>query len=108
MEPDNRVDFTGHSSGNDREAEFTGGLRAHGEMESVGLPVKKSSGGPASPEAAQPPGCSKNVGQKHALCTASFHLTAQTYIFFLFLFLNFLFIKDIHAYPSKFGKNRKV
>ena len=80
------VDFTGHLSGNDREAEFTGGLRAHGEMESVGPPVKKSSGGPASPEAAQPPGCSKNVGQKHALYTASFRLTAQTYIFFLFLF----------------------
>lgn len=32
-------------------------------------------------------------------------LTAQTYVFFLFLLFSFLFIKDIHAYPSKFGKN---
>ena len=32
VEPSNRVDFTGHSSGDDREAEFTDGLRAHGEM----------------------------------------------------------------------------
>lgn len=32
-------------------------------------------------------------------------LIAQTYIFFLFLLFSFLFIKDILAHPSKFGKN---
>ena len=31
--PDKRVDFTGHSSGNDREPEFTDDLRANGEMD---------------------------------------------------------------------------
>lgn len=58
MEPDNKIVFIELSSENNWDSEFNDVSRVHREMNwrSVGHSEKKSCGGPASLEAAQPPG----------------------------------------------------